>query len=226
MKKKMFNDKFRLTEAVINGNKTMMREIIECPSTFRGEYVAGFNIHRRVTDKKIVGYPCIYDADEREFEMGEILPKYRIGEVVAVAQSYKDANIRYIPEEDDEFGCYNFPADQTKGWDNKMLVRADLMPHQIQITDVFIQELHDISDEDCLKEGVIKNINKIPTKAPQYIINYYPCEHYKEYAKKVGWGRVYNTPREAFAALIDKVSGKGTWERNPYVFVYEFKLIK
>ena len=26
--------------------------------------------------------------------------------------------------------------------------------------------------------------------------------------------------------LIDKVSGKGTWESNPYVFVYEFNLIK
>ena len=30
---------------------------------------------------------------------------------------------------------------------------------------------------------------------------------------------------EAFAALIDKVSGKGTWESDPYVFVYEFELI-
>lgn len=35
----------------------------------------------------------------------------------------------------------------------------------------------------------------------------------------------FDTPREAFAALIDKVSGKGTWESNPYVFVYEFELI-
>jgi hypothetical protein len=36
----------------------------------------------------------------------------------------------------------------------------------------------------------------------------------------------YLTPRQAFAALIDKVSGKGTWESNPYVFVYEFELEK
>lgn len=27
-------------------------------------------------------------------------------------------------------------------------------------------------------------------------------------------------------ALIDKVSGKGTWESNPYVWVYEFELMK
>ena len=30
----------------------------------------------------------------------------------------------------------------------------------------------------------------------------------------------------AFATLIDKVSGKGTWESNPWCFCYEFKLVK
>ena len=31
---------------------------------------------------------------------------------------------------------------------------------------------------------------------------------------------------DAYEILIDKVSGKGTWERNPYVFVYDFELVK
>lgn len=83
MKKIMFNDKFGLTQAVLEGRKTMTRRIIKCPRTFRGEWVAGFNIHRRHSDKKIVDWPCMYDADEREFDMGEILPKYELGEVVA-----------------------------------------------------------------------------------------------------------------------------------------------
>lgn len=26
--------------------------------------------------------------------------------------------------------------------------------------------------------------------------------------------------------LISKVSGKGTWDKNPYVFVYDFELVK
>jgi hypothetical protein len=73
MKKIMFNDKFGLTQAVLEGRKTMTRRIIKCPRTFRGEWVAGFNIHRRHSDKKIVDWPCMYDADEREFDMGEIL---------------------------------------------------------------------------------------------------------------------------------------------------------
>lgn len=34
----------------------------------------------------------------------------------------------------------------------------------------------------------------------------------------------YCTPRDAFEVLMDKVSGKGIFQSNPYVFVYEFKL--
>lgn len=36
----------------------------------------------------------------------------------------------------------------------------------------------------------------------------------------------YRTAKEAYAALIDKISGKDTWESNPWVFVYDFELVK
>ena len=54
---------------------------------------------------------------------------------------------------------------------------------------------------------------------------YYPCEYLKSCANKIGWGRVYNTPREAFAELIDGIGKKGDRESNPYVFVYDFELV-
>lgn len=43
---------------------------------------------------------------------------------------------------------------------------------------------------------------------------------------KKGKNPKLDTPRKAYAELIDKINGKGTWKRNPYVFVYNFKLIK
>ena len=39
------------------------------------------------------------------------------------------------------------------------------------------------------------------------------------------WQDMKRSPREAFSALIDKVSGKGMFASNPYVFAYEFELI-
>lgn len=211
----MFNDKYGLTQAVLDGRKTMTRRIIKCPRTFRGEWVAGFNIHRRHSDKKIVDWPCMYDADEREFDMGEILPKYKLGEVVAIAQSYKDVDrfhrkgknadyLEYLDSILPELKLY-------PGWGNKMFVKADLMPHHIKITGIKVERLQDISDEDCLKEGIIH----VSTFLGQKI---YHTPHVN------GSYLSTNVAQEAFAYLIDKVSGKGTWEENPFVWVYEFKL--
>lgn len=215
MKKIMFNDKFSLTQAVLEGRKTMTRRIIKCPRTFRGEWVAGFNIHRSPSDKKIVGFPCMYDADEREFDMGEILPKYELGEVVAIAQSYMDVdrfhrkgkNAAYLEYLDSILPELKLHP----GWTNKMFVKADLMPRHIEITGIKVERLQDISDEDYMKEGIEEHLKGIQYGFPSNIgyIGQYP----------------FSNPREAFSALIDKVSGKGTWECNPFVWAYEFKLI-
>ena len=215
MKKIMFSDKFGLTQAVLECRKTMTRRIIKCPRTFKGEWVAGFNIHRSPSDKEIVGFPCMYDADEREFDMGEILPKYELGEVVAIAQSYMDVdrfhrkgkNAAYLEYLDSILPELKLHP----GWTNKMFVKADLMPHHIEITGINIERLQDISDEDCLKEGIEEHL-----KGVQY-----------GFTSNIGYIGQYpfSTPCEAFSALIDRISGKCTWESNPFVFAYEFVLV-
>lgn len=93
-----------------------------------------------------------------------------------------------------------------------MFVRADLMPHKIRITNVRVERLQDISDEDCLREGIFWDYGDYP---------YMATKMYKYNAKEE-----YIHPKAAFAALIDKVSGKGAWASNPWVFVYEFELVK
>ena len=217
MKKIMFNDKYGLTQAVLDGQKTMTRRVITCPRTFRGEWVSGFNVHIRQSDRKIVGYPCMYDADEREFDEGEILPKYKVGEVVAIAQSYMDvdrfhrkgknaAYLEYLDSILPELKLY-------PGWGNKMFVQTDIMPHHIKITGIKVERLQDISDEDCLKEGIIHAYT-----TNDGIRIYHTPNEKKGYLST-------DVAQEAFAYLIDKVSGKGTWESNPYVFAYEFKLV-
>jgi hypothetical protein len=217
MKKIMFNDKFGLTQAVLEGRKTMTRIIIKCPRTFRGEWVAGFNIHRRYSDKKIVGFPCMYDADEREFDMGDILPKYELGEVVAIAQSYMDVDRFHRKGENAAYLEYlDSILPELKlhpGWTNKMFVKADLMPHHIEITGIKVERLQDISDEDCLKEGIIHAYTNNDG------IKIYHTPHTKR-----GYLST-DVAQQAFAFLIDKVSGKGTWESNPFVFAYEFVLV-
>ena len=212
MKKIMFNDKYGLTQAVLEGKKTQTRRIITHPKTFKGKDICGFYVCRRATDGVITEI-CMYDEDEIPIDEGQILPKYKIGEVIAVAQSYRDCggvNEYGVPMWDiisSKVGSTN------AGWDNKMFVHADLMPHQIRIINVRIERLQDISDEDCIKEGIRKVVNE-----NGIYVQYY-----------VGKGDnacSFENPREAFAHLINKVSRKNVWEENPYVFVYDFELVK
>lgn len=206
MKKIMFNDKLGLTQAVLEGRKTQIRQMITHPKRFKGKDVFGFYVYRRVIDGLITEI-CMYDEDEISIDEGQIFPKYKICEVVAVAQSYVDCG--NLPDyELDEDGYPIMPT--RSGFFNKMFVRAELMPNQIRITNVRVECLQDISDDDCLKEGVRKVVNE----------NGIDVQYY------VGHDACFETPREAFAYLIDKVSSKGTWERNPYVWVYDFELIK
>lgn len=207
MKKIMFNDKYGLTTSVLTGVKTQTRRIIPKDFfTWQWDF-DGENL--RYED----GNGNWHDICESKFA-------FRNGEIVAIAQSYKEVGIQFIPEEDDEFGCHNFPAEQTHGWTNKMFVRADLMPHQIRITNIRIERLQEISDEDCLKEGIYKNVSKI------YFDNRYAFEIGIDQNGFVLAARWYKSPREAYAALIEKVSGKGTWKSNPFVFVYDFELVR
>ena len=90
------------------------------------------------------------------------------------------------------------------------------MIHHIRIINVRIERLQDLLDEDCLKEGIIKKWHAPACK------NYY----YVPGIEVKSIEDVYDTAKEAFAHLIDKVTGKGTWESNPYVWVYDFELIK
>lgn len=206
MRKIMFNDKYGLTEAVLSKRKTQTRRIV---SERLWEEWTDYDDYCSSVALGDIPYTRQYWSEEKFFIDNA---PYKVGEVLAIAQNYKDAGVDNIPEEDEEFGCYNFPAEQTHGWNNKMFVRADLMPHQIRITNVRVERLNDISVEDCEEEGIY--FDEDPMN-PQCLIWTFP--------NAPQW---YFNPHEAYAVLIDKISGKGSWESNPYVFVYDFEIVE
>ena len=274
----MFSDKYCLTQAVLDGTKTMTRRLLK-EGTPLGNW--------EETQKKL---------------------PYKVGEVVAIAQSYHTLNKSgYTAPEWLDHVC-----ESSAGYENKMFVRADLMPHRIMITDVKIERLQELSDEDCTKEGVGAFLKVICEKASEkyekksdniywitgrgYDQSLSYCHNcarkevealnqeigkgYEKYIVDGGWGVEDEHPcfcekcgkpllfdfcgnvdfelpnldlrhesdlyilnqilsqddedaekviryfaREAFALLIDKVSGKGTWESNPWVVAYSFELV-
>lgn len=311
-KKIMFNDKFCLTQAVLNGTKTMTRRLLKVPKTCNGKEVYSFNI---LTNN--AGTQCVDLVDENEGVLDSWKPRYEVGEVVAIAQSYK--NIASNRDEAEtvldlyKIGNNFLTMDEmSAGWNNKMFVRADFMIHHIRITDIKVERLQDIPDEDCTKEGVGAFLKVICEKASEkyekksdniywitgrgYDQSLSYCHNcarkevealnqeigkgYEKYIVDGGWGVEDEHPcfcekcgkpllfdfcgnvdlelpnldlryesdlyilnqilsqddedaekviryfaRKAFASLINKVSGKGTWESNPWVVAYSFELV-
>lgn len=228
MKKIMFSDKFMLTQAVLECRKTQTRRLLTL--TLHKKADRG-NELIEVSPSKVFfedgKWKFVYD-DYVFLLPKENYPKYRVGEVVAVAQSYEAISNAISKTESKEkaaFYCKVMKAcfpdaiihkdkEEIAGWYNKMFTRAELMPHQIRITDVRVERLQDISDDDCLKEGIVESLCE--GKDNQYRVCYYAFNGTLPFC----------TPREAFAHLINKVIRKDVWEENPYVFVYDFELVK
>ena len=179
MKKIMFNDKYNLTKAVLLKEK----------------------YHTRRIEKEIA--PVYADVYTRlnisiSFEDKVFCPRFKVGEVVAVAQSYYDIYNEInapcsLPDRYKKTAYNKGCVGCHKGWKNKMYVPAEDLPWGIKIRRLWAERLQDIDPMDCFKEG-IKDCSM---------------------SKAV----------EEFAYLIDHVTKAGTWNANPIVIAYEFSVL-
>ena len=200
MKKIMFNEPFGLQQATFDGSKDMTRRVIpqcilDAVPQYQEEYYAGALEHIEI-DQAILNMV----GPEKMFQQYV----YQVGEVVAIAQRYSElwspADLRHtdlVP---------------TSGWDNKMYVKAELMPRHIRILALKVEGLACISDEDCLKEGIYVRIDVITSQMEDVIRYQYH-----------GSPRLFKTPYEAYKDLIDRMNKRGFFETNPLVYAYTFE---
>ena len=204
MQRISFKDMFGLTDLVLSGKKTQTRRIVP-----KEVFTLDWDIRENYEDGTLELVIADSFGDYHNV-INTVYNKYKNNEVVAVSQSYEKAKVEFVPFKK---GCKKWgDARKLAGWTNKMFVRAELMPHTIKITNIRVERLQDINDEDCLAEGIEKMI--------------VGCEYYCYSFLSPNPNKIwedFKSPRQAYATLIDKVNGKGTWESNPYVFVYSFE---
>ena len=100
MKKIMFNDKYGLTRAVLEKRKTQTRRIIKMPD-YDEEYL-----------------DTAFDWDFRESVIIDRYANYRVGEVVAIAQSYKDIFSAFSQHHNSQLNIFVKNPTDTAGWNN------------------------------------------------------------------------------------------------------------
>lgn len=79
----------------------------------------------------------------------------------------------------------------------------------LEITDVRVEQLQDISEADAILEGVMSEIDG-------------EMEFFYDYSER---GDEFTSARESFKTLWQSINGPESWEQNPFVWVIEFKRI-
>ena len=215
--------------------KPMFNKVVAGEKTQTRRMIVSRTGHFQVSTSSMSGVITgIWQTDDNEWcgdNLVPVKPKYKVGETVYLKEPYAETCDEYgtpiiaykfggkprlkLP---DSLGCEmdtdwcidNYPA--CGKWKNKLFMPESAARHFIEIIAVRAERLQDVSEEDCLKEGIEEVIWKGKMlKSSKHYFNGYES---------------YDTPIEAYAELIDRINGEGVWERNPYVWVYDFKLVK
>jgi hypothetical protein len=104
----------------------------------------------------------------------------------------------------------------------------------LEITDIRVERVQDITEEDAIAEGVISD-DEYAYRAGED--NLFPCPRCKGYGVHAAFGHDYgitevdcthcNTPKKRYRIVWDSLNAKRgyPWESNPWVWVVSFKVV-
>ncbi len=202
MKKIMFNNTYGLTQAVKQGYKTMTRRVLY------------------LTEEDAAWLDHTFDWDLCESDILERYAQYQVGEIVAVAEPYKDiiGDRVFFVSYETGVSVHRSIMEREKGWSNKQNVASEFMPSRIRITERRIERLKSISATDCLLEGVMLE--------PQSGLYYVPNLYIKRKAKQGDEPTLFSHPAFAYHHLCKKLRMVLDFSANPWVIAYTFELVK
>lgn len=236
---------------VVNKKKDMTRRVALLP------FALDCNNHEAYEGKKFFGKPTKLTINEdnmiackycNQIGMFEVKPRYRKGEVVYLKEPYMVLSC--IPK-GNKFVCdvkYKFTNGKRKitieqeytgvvnKWKSPRFMPEWASRYKIEVTNVGIQHLDEINNEDSLREGVESIIPRLKAKSvknnvPKLALGYSTDTFYRDYTsmnseaknKKYPTFR-FKSPKDSFKSLWNAINGKKPYHSNPYVFVYTFKL--
>lgn len=183
--------------------------------------------------------PSVLNETKTQTRRSSKKARFKIGEILFIkepfANEYGDSGNRHY-KYDGKKKFEDFKHDENIKWEdmkwsNKLFMGEQDARYFIKITNVRQEHLQDISDADCIAEGV----SKMACNPPVYELPPSgnlddPEKEQKRIDKNKEWEGdyyAYNTPQEAYAVMLDKVNNKkGSWEQNPLLWVYDFQLLQ
>lgn len=156
-----------------------------------------------------------------------IRPRYKVGEIIYIKEPYVDdidpdrIFYKYAPADIQilqELGYGDF-LNKPGFWRNKQSMPARLARYFLRITARHGERLQDITEDAAKREGV-----RLHQDISDAYAHYSPHLHFTEEQIK---NKVpcCQTARASFQTLMEMFEGPRIWEKNPFVWVYEFEFI-
>lgn len=204
-----------MVQAILGGQKTQTRRTIKPQPDSRG---------LRTTN-----------VEFEDWHGREIKPKAQIGDIFWVRETFQVTDWEHPTN--DNYG-YIYKAsengkdweDNNQGWKWKPSI---FMPKEacrlfLEVTDVRVERLQDISEADMIAEGIRVSVSpkggallRMTGKNPPFSFLPDGCLQ-DSYDGKL---TQYDFLKTEWAALWSDINGRDSWDANPWVWVYEFKQI-
>lgn len=195
-----------MVRALLDGNKTQTRRALRgfCPPN-RPEYdsetgrLEWFN-----GDEVVVGMRCPYGQPGDRLWVREAWRTSKVADELKPSQLvggscspiwYEAQN--EVPFHPSDFGKLR-PSMFMPRWGSRIM---------LEITGVRVERLQDISDDDCLAEGIAQVVRERLPSIQQ-------CGEYDA---------IDVDPVAEYRALWETINGSGAWDVNPWVWVVEFR---
>ena len=204
-----------MVQAILKGKKTQTRQKIKPHKNLHGGVEAD-------TEKLIY---INWDANGNELHQK---PKHKIGDILWVREAWSDYDNQanyYIYRADYDKAATGFWYEEEQinwcpfpKWKSPIIMPKDAARIFLEITNVRIEQLQDISEEDAVKEGIYAKPGSVSgTRWYRKFIT--------ESEARIE-GLFTKSAKECYQTLWESIHGKESWDYNPYVWVYEFKTIK
>lgn len=107
-------------------------------------------------------------------------------------------------------------AAKTGGWVSPLFIKRFASRLLLEITDVRVERLQNISKADAIAEGI-----DAPSTAPTNIT---PWRNYL--VKQPAGAYNFSTPQRSYMSLWDCINGSGSSDKNPWVWAITFKVVQ
>jgi len=197
------------------------------PILFSTSMVQAILKSRKTQTRRIIkGYPTSDEAlnikDIFEHNSDYVIsqsPYGKVGDILWVRETFQITD--FLHPSDENYGYIYKASENGKDWEENnegwIWKPSIFMPKEacrifLEVTDVRVERLQDISERDSSREGIKMRVGGVPP--------------YDSFYQMPGCPNRFQTAKQAFHHLWASINGKESWHQNPWVWVYEFKQVE